>query len=84
MTVRASQVIAFCFAEGWVDRESAVRTGECAGWGSIQLRCHGPAVADRGQVDVLAETSVWEMGPSERGATDEMDPVAEFTAQKGE
>lgn len=59
-----------------------VRDG--AGERGVELGGHLFATADRDEVDVLTQPSVGEVGAGQGGAADEVDPVAELTAEERE
>ncbi len=69
--------------EGRVKNESPVGAGERTGYGGVQIGDDGLSIANCNQVDVLTKPSVRKVGAGKRGATDEVDSVAKFSAEEG-
>lgn len=69
-------------AEGWIQGEPAVRSGQCTWQRRVEIGRHGLAIVDGDEIDVLTKPAVRKMCTRQGGAPDELDPVAEAPAEK--
>ena len=59
-----------------------MRSRQCARQHGIQIACHGPAIVDRDEVDVLAEPAIRQVRTRQGGAPDELDPVLDVLTEE--